>query len=746
MFKRLILVLLILIPILTACPPPESLTANAGPDQKVEIGALVQLDGSGSRAPEGEPLIYAWAFVSVPDGSVAELDSDNSVNPTFTADLEGKYVVKLTINSLKSDEVTITAGSDTPPPNEVVANAGTDKMVDIGETVTLDGTASAVPQGETPKYTWSFTAIPEGSSATLANDDTATPSFTADLEGSYTVRLVVEAPSGTDEESVTIKASKEQACRLEVSGSINEETTWRNVADCDTDILVTGNVNLGKPLTIEAGTRIVVSTGVSISTAGGISSSTRQGSITALGTKEAPIVFTGEQEVKGFWNGLRFIRNTSTLRHVEVAYATDNLYQDGGELTVENSLSRDASGAGINVDSGAVSLTLSSNTFKNNDEVGIKVHPNSLGFMSPGQVFEGNGSNFVEIYISSSLTRAQTLPAQVPFRVGGTGLNLGKPLTIEAGARIVVGTGAAISTSGGVSSSTRLGSITAIGTEEAPIIFTGEQEVKGFWKGLRLFRNTSTLKHVEIAFATDNIYIDGGGLALENSLLREASGAGLNVDAGTASLAMTENTFRANQGAGVTVHPNSMSFVSAGQTYEANGSNLVEIYESSSLTRAQTLPANVPFRISGNGLNLGKPLTIEAGARVVMGQGTRLSTGGGVSSSTRQGSVTAVGTAEAPIVFVGEQEVKGYWTGFTFIRNTNTLKFVEVAYGTNNILLDGGSVIVDVTSSTLRDASECGLKVDTGSVSPSTEAELLNQNTFTNNGPDGAQHVCLPSP
>jgi len=37
-----------------------SLSANAGSDQTVESGAIVQLDGSASSDPSGDTLTYQW--------------------------------------------------------------------------------------------------------------------------------------------------------------------------------------------------------------------------------------------------------------------------------------------------------------------------------------------------------------------------------------------------------------------------------------------------------------------------------------------------------------------------------------------------------------------------------------------------------------------------------------------------------------------------------------------------------------
>lgn len=88
--------------------------ANAGREQNVYTGMTVTLDGSASIDVDGDTLVsYAWSFVSIPEGSLAELSSPSAVKPTFVADRSGTYVLQLIVNDGKVNSfaktVTITS-------------------------------------------------------------------------------------------------------------------------------------------------------------------------------------------------------------------------------------------------------------------------------------------------------------------------------------------------------------------------------------------------------------------------------------------------------------------------------------------------------------------------------------------------------------------------------------------------------------------------------------------------------------
>ena len=166
--------------------------ANAGPDQGgIAPGSLVTLDGSASSDGDGNLLTYSWTLLTKPDGSAAVLSGANTVNPTFTVDLDGDYTAQLIVNDgtvdSPPDSVIISTVNVAP-----VANAGPDQGGKaLGSLVTLDGSASSDANGDSLTYSWSLIAKPVGSAAVLANPTSVTPTFTVDLGGVYVVQLIV---------------------------------------------------------------------------------------------------------------------------------------------------------------------------------------------------------------------------------------------------------------------------------------------------------------------------------------------------------------------------------------------------------------------------------------------------------------------------------------------------------------------------------------------------------------------------
>lgn len=166
--------------------------ANAGLDQTAQSNVLVSLDGTGSNDPEGQPLSFAWSFVSVPTNSSAQLTNADQALASFTPDIAGDYVVQLKVTDSSGqtsvDTVVIRDSSRNTMP---VANAGGDLQVDLGKEILLDGSKSSDADGDMLTYRWAMLSRPSGSSAQLTAANTSNPRFTPDVEGDFVIQLVV---------------------------------------------------------------------------------------------------------------------------------------------------------------------------------------------------------------------------------------------------------------------------------------------------------------------------------------------------------------------------------------------------------------------------------------------------------------------------------------------------------------------------------------------------------------------------
>jgi len=88
------------------------------------------------------------------------------------------------------------------------ANAGLSQNVTTGATVSFDGSGSVDPNGDVLTFTWTLVSKPEGSTATIVGANTAKPSFTPDLPGTYVASVVVsDGSTVSNSATVTVTAS-----------------------------------------------------------------------------------------------------------------------------------------------------------------------------------------------------------------------------------------------------------------------------------------------------------------------------------------------------------------------------------------------------------------------------------------------------------------------------------------------------------------------------------------------------------
>ncbi len=201
----------------TAAPntPPD---CDAGGDLTAILGDASTLDGSASTDVDGDPLTYRWQVTEAPDGSAAEIADLTSAVTSFTADIAGSYTISLTVNDGTdecSTSITLTVESGNEPPT---CAAGDDQTVELGNVVTLDSTGTSDPDGDALSYIWRVVERPDDSTAVIADLTLRIASFTPDVVGDYTIRLIVD--------------DGEEECRDDISITV-EEPFVNTPPDCD---------------------------------------------------------------------------------------------------------------------------------------------------------------------------------------------------------------------------------------------------------------------------------------------------------------------------------------------------------------------------------------------------------------------------------------------------------------------------------------------------------------------------------
>jgi len=185
---------------------------NAGSSQTVTVGDTVYLNGSGTDA-DNDPLTYSWDFLYAPTGSTTSLYGWQTSRPYFVADLPGTYRFGLLVDDGKVSNagsvVTVTAIPKAVASNIApVANAGANQGVTTGARVVLNGSASNDANGDALTYSWFFVTKPAGSSAILSGATSVSPTFTADVAGTYVIGLTVnDGKVSSSQSSVTIIAT-----------------------------------------------------------------------------------------------------------------------------------------------------------------------------------------------------------------------------------------------------------------------------------------------------------------------------------------------------------------------------------------------------------------------------------------------------------------------------------------------------------------------------------------------------------
>lgn len=664
----------------------------------------VTLNGSGSTDPEGEALTFAWAFISVPAGSSATINNANQATASFTTDLEGSYIVSLTVSDgtdTATDQVTVIASAGNIPTVRITDVNGTDfgdeKVFRPNEEFTVTGAFSFDLEdgADLASYDWAFTTQPAGSTATPADANTAEATFSLDLVGEYVLELTVtDSDDNMATGTVTIKVDR---IPIILSEDINATTTLMNVYDDPqfTDYLVTrATFRVNAALTVMPGVTIDFEddNGVFVST---------DGSLAAVGTAADSVIFKGQTGATGSWKGISLQSNNTAnvLSYVRISDAGSGgfdgaglkanfLVEDDGRVAINNTKINNGAGSGIyirNLDSEI--RDFASNVVTGN-AIPVTCSINQYHFFDGATDFTGNTNDYIDSYRGSTTTEDVTWnKLTVPTRLSGSIDLIGSAVTIQAGARFLGQSGSGLEI-------TPNGSLNATGTASDMISFTGEQDTDGVWRGLNFQSNNVSNNLIYCVISNGgqdgfdgaglkaNVFAEGDGrLVIQNSTISKSGDAGVYIRNNTSKLpdfssnTLTDNVFP------VRAAPANWHYLDGQSDYTGNTNDLIDGFWSngSQVSTVTWAALNVPYRLAANIETWTQGgITIEAGAEI----SSRAD--GGISVS-QDAFLNIAGTAANPVIMRGDQNVTGYWRGIRF--NSNNASNIV----TNLNISNGGS-------------------------------------------------------
>jgi K319L-like, PKD domain len=294
-----------------------------------------------------------------------------------------------------------------------------------------------------------------------------------------------------------------------------------------------------------------------------------EGSLTAVGTANEKITMKGLEDLTGYWSGINIQSNNTAnkLIHVNIMNGGSSgfdganlkaniMVETAGRLVIQNTVSSKSGGYGLYIrDLNSSIPDFSTNTFTAN-LAPVMCLVKNFSSLDNASDYTGNTNDYIESFWSNSNDIVGThmwLNLNVPYRFQSKIEDIAGALTIEAGTTIIS------AQNGGLQVITG-GSINATGTANQAITFKGEQDIVGFWRGLR-FNAASSSNILDFVTVTNggssgfdggnrqaNIEVGPSGTAIvTNSTISKGGDAGIRVQVG-GNLTQSSNTFTGNNG------------------------------------------------------------------------------------------------------------------------------------------------------------------------------------------------------
>jgi hypothetical protein len=336
--------------------------------------------------------------------------------------------------------------------------------------------------------------------------------------------------------------------------------------------------------------------------------------------------------------------------------------------------------------------------------------------------------------VVETCANAETLPETVDadltvgpgcIRINRTSVSEGATLTIAAGTRVLMAPAGFLS----ISPFGENSSLVAVGTAEAPIVFTSDaaDPRPGDWQCVRVAGGSSAsdLRFVTFEYGGEACDATGAGLEgmlqlnaaardVSNNTFRHSLTHGVSIQTDGNVRGFSDNQFADNGQASLVVAAPQLLTLGEGLTF-ADTDDYIEVDDTFALQGTGTwLGQPVPFRVVGN-------LDIDNGGDVTIGAGVRIELSG-ASISVFAANLSVEGTAANPVVFTSfaATPAAGDWGCITYASSTGVARFDHAVFeyagsgagcsgATYNTALNAPATAV-VTNSTFRNVAGSAIR------------------------------------
>jgi len=273
--------------------------------------------------------------------------------------------------------------------------------------------------------------------------------------------------------------------------------------DAPIDYIITCEAHVTAELTVEPGVVIAFEPAAALFVE-------EQASLTMDGTVDKPIILTGVENEKGLWNGVLIESNkaSNSMKYVTIEYAGHQSVSHSGDVspaglqvikdgdvTIDHSTFQHCIDNGLYWDSSKY-ISITNSIFTKNDVPMKTAGTNQIKLYNNTNTYTGNVNDYVHMQypgISYNQEKITWHKIDVPYYLTTRGYNRfdvdHAQLVIEPGVDVIMATAEAHMRIRGDAS------ITAVGTNEDPIIFRGKEDVKAAW-GYIIIQSGSSLNEI----------------------------------------------------------------------------------------------------------------------------------------------------------------------------------------------------------------------------------------------------------